>query len=384
MVYPKYDRFAKTQALTNNATDTLELQKSGVVSAINLVFSALSAADIEDTIKARIIDHLPTIEVTDGADGKMFSLTGQELKALNFYMFGQVPHEVAPLYGGFTQRTQVTIPFGSYIGDPKRALDLGAWDQVQVEVTNDATTAMWAAGALNVDMQVVTLQDLAAKPAGYYKHYEWRSGKPTANGQHVYHDLPTKDLIRRYFIQLDPDLAATGNPTNDPIADANNIKLSFKQEQEVVWDHRPKDIMRSNAMIYGQAKTQARYFPSTTQYADLALGYVTGMSGGIGNFTSGDGFTTIPVIEDNNTRFTKWGTIGTAAGVTDSAFMDITAQGIGYYNTMVLLDAFSEEETMFFNPASGAKGPIRLDLNPAYDDHTLRSVLTVPKKQGAV
>lgn len=384
MVYPKYDRFYKTKALTNNSTDSLELQESGIVSAINLVFSALSAAGIQATNKARIIDHLTTIEVTDGADGKMFSLTGQELKALDFYQFREVPHEAAPLYGGFTQRSQVTIPFGAYIGDPKKALDLAAWDQVQVEITNDATTAMWAAGALNVDLQVITLQDLAAKPPGYYKHYEWRSGKPAADGQHVYHDLPTKDLIRRFFIQLDPDLASTGDPTNDPIADENNVKLTYRQEQEVVWDHRPKDIMRANAMIYGQAKTQARYFPSTTQYADLALGYVIGMSGAVGNFTSGDSFTTIPVIEDNNTRFTKWGTIGTAAGVTDSAFEDIIATGIGYYDTMMLFDAFSEDESQFLNPASGAKGPVRLDLNPAHDDHTLRSVLTVPKKQGTV
>ena len=384
MVYLKHDRFYKTKALTNNDTDTLDLQESGIVSGINLVFSALTAAGIQANNKARIIDHITTIEVTDGADGKMFSLTGQELKALNFFMTGKVPHEVAPLYGGFTQRTNVLIPFGAYLGDPNHALDLAAWDKVQVEITNDATTAMWAAAALNVDMQVITLADMAAKPAGYYKSYEWRNNKPAADGQHVYHDLPSKDLIRRYFVQVDPDLAATGDPTNDPAADANNLKLTFRQEQEVVWDHRPKDIMRANALIYGNAQTQARYFPSTTQYADLALAYVAGMSGSIGNFTSGDSFTTIPVIEDNNTRFTKWGSIGTAAGVTDSAFADILATGIGYYHCMMLYDAMSENEAMFLNPAPGAKGPVRLDLNPSKDDQTLRSCLQVPRKQGQV
>ncbi len=383
-MYLKYNRAYKTKALTNNSTDSLELQESGIVTALNMVFSALSAASIEANNKARIIDHLPTIEVTDGGTDKMFSLTGQELKALDFYTFREVPHETAPLYGGFTQRTNVIVPFGDYVGDPRHALDLSQWDEVDLEITNDATTAMWAAGALNVDLQVITLEDLAAKPASYYKHYEWRNGKPSADGQHVYHDLPTKDRIRRYFIQTDPDLNATGDPVNDPSADANNIKFTFRQESEVVWDHRPKDIMRMNSVIYGNAKTQARYFPSTTQYADLALAYVTGMSGAVGNFTSGDSFTTIPVIEDNNTRFTKWGTIGTAAGVTDSAFMDIIATGIGYYHTMMLYDATNGEEATFLDPTTAGKGPIRLDWNANKDDNTLRSCLTVPKKQGQV
>ncbi len=358
-MYLKHNRKYKVKALTNNDTDSLELPESGVVSAINLVFSALSAASIQNNNKARIIDHLTSIEVTDGGTKTMFSLTGQELKALDFYTFREVPHEAAPLYGGFTQRTQVCIPFGAYVGDPKKGLDLAAWDQANLEITNDATTAMWAAAALNVDVQVITLEDLAAKPASYYKHYEWKANSPDAAGQYVYHKIPTADRIRRIMCQIDPTIQTAGNATNNENADANNLKFSFKEGKEVVWDHRPKDIFRANAMYYGQVRTQARYFPSTTQYADLGIGYVTGISGAVGNFTSGDGYTDIPVIEDNNLRFMKWGSIGLPSGSSDSGFEDLIATGIGYYDTMVLYDAMSEDETMFLDPATLGKARYR-------------------------
>ncbi len=381
-MYQKNNRAYKVENLTNGDTDSLELAEAGVVSAIQLVFSALSAASIQNNSKARIIDHLTKIEVTDGGTRKMFSLTGQELKALDFYHLGKIMPEAAPLYGGFTQRTEVVIPFGAYIGDPKRALDLGAFDQVDLEITNDATTAMWAAAALNVDVNLISLEDLASPPAGYYKHYEWKGEAPSAAAQYVYHKLPTTEKIRRVMFQIDPTLLATGVPTNNENADAGNIKFSFKERKEVVWDHRPKDIFRANAAVYGQPKTRARYFPSTTQYADLAIGYVESMHGGVGNFTSGDGYTDIPVIEDNNLRFTKWGSIGLPSGSSDSGFMDIEAVGVGYYDTGILYDAMSEDETQFLDPTSNGKGPVWIDYYGDQSDRKYRTSLTVPMKNG--
>ncbi len=382
MVYLKNHRKYKVEALTNNTTDNLELSEAGVVSAIQLVFSALSAAGIQSNNKARIIDHVTKIELTDGGTKTMFSLTGQLLKALDFYHLGKVMPESAPLYGGFTQRTEVVIPFGAYIGDPRRALDLGAWDEVDLEITNDATTAMWAAGALNVDVNIITLEDIAARPTEYYKHYLWKSESPKAAGQHVYHKIPTTDYVRRLMTQIDPTLLSTGTATNNENTDSNNVKFTFLEGKEVVWDHRPKDVFRANAAIYGQPRTRARYFPSLTQYADLAIGYVESIHGAVGNFTSGDGYTDIPVIEDNNLRFTKWGSIGLPSASSDSGFMDLEAVGDGYYDTMILFDAMSEDQAYFLNPASAGKGPVEIDWYGANTDHTFRTCLTVPQKQG--
>lgn len=384
-MYLKYDRHEKVKALTNGNIDKIELPEAGYCSAIEIVLSALTAANIQATNKARIIDHITKIEVTDGGTKTMFSLTGKQLKVLDRLVTDEVMPETAPLYGGFTQRTSLLIPFGPRVGAPGRALDLGKYDEVNLEITNDATTAMWAAGALNADVRLITLQDLAAPPATYYKHYQWRSEKPSAAGQYVRHQLPTSELIRRYWITTEPDLGATGDATNNPEGDTHEVDFSFNERKEYVFKGwRPKDVMRANAAVYGLTRTQARYFPSTTQYADLALAYVTGISGAVGNYTPGDGYTDIPVIEDENTRFTVWGSIGLPAASSDSGFQDIIATGIGYYHSMVLFDAMSEDPAFFLNPkkAEGGKGPVWMDWYGATADHTVASCLTVPMKNG--
>lgn len=376
MVYLKHQRKYKVKALTNNATDSLELPETGIVSAISLTLSAANASAVQNSNKARIIDHITAVELTDGGTKKLFSLRGQECKALDFYHLGHVPHEAAILYGNKTQRTQVIIPFGAYVGDPKRALDLSAWNQVNLDITNDATTSNWAAAALNVDVQLITLEDLAAKPTEYYKSYEWKSEKPAAAAQYVNQTLPTTDKIRRVIMQLDPDLASTGDPTNDPVSDSNNIKMTFQEGKEIVWDHRPKDLMRANAAVYGQVETSGRYFLSTTQYLDNQIAYKTNSH--FGWVSDGaPAATDIAELTESNSRFEV-----AAASSTGVTYFDLLAKGIGYLHTVSLFDSMSEDSAMFLDPSKSAKGPVGLEVYNVQDDHTIRTCLMVPQKQG--
>ncbi len=376
MVYMKHNRKYKTKALTNTATDPLALPETGLLSAISIVLSAANASAVQNANKARIIDHITSIEVTDGGTKKMFSLRGQELKALDFYHLGKVMPESAILYGNKTQRTTIVIPFGAFIGDPKRALDLAAWDQVQLEITNDATTSNWAAGALNADVQLITMEDMAAKPTEYYKHYEWKSEKPSAAGQYVDETLPTSDRIRRLIMQLDPDLAAAGSPTNDPVSDSNNIKFTFQEGKETVLDHRPKDLMRANAEIYGQVETAGRYFLSTTQYLDNQVAYKTNSHfGWVSDGTPAA--TDIAELTESNSRFEV-----AAANSTGVTYFDLLSRGIGYLHTMVLYDAMSEDSSMFLDPSKAGKGPVGYSVYNVQADHTVRAMLTIPQKQG--
>lgn len=375
MVYLKYNRKYKTKALTQTATDSLDLPETGLLSAIALTFSAANASAVQNNNKARIIDHLTSIELTDGGTKKMFSLTGQQLKANAFYQLGKVLPESAILYGNKTQRTSVVIPFGEKIGDPKRAFDLGAWDQVQLAITNDATTANWAATALNVDMQLITLEDMAAKPAEYYKTYQWKSEAPAAAQQYVNQQLPTTERIRRLILQLDPTIATDGSATSDPVTDSNNVKLTFQEGKETVWDHRPKDIMRANSMVYGPVQTHGRYFASASQYFDTEVAYVTNFTAGPttdGTPSAGDIFEMV----ESNSRFQV---VPEIVGVN---FVDGIARGIGYLHTMCLFDAMSDDNALFLDPSKTGKGPVNVEVYNNAASHQVRSIVTVSKKQG--
>lgn len=382
-MYWKENRYYKDEQMANAATLKKELPESGALSAIRLQFYMSNASGIQGYNKARIIDHLTKLEVTNGADKTMFSLRGQQVKALNFYDMGIVPYEKAILYGGQTQRTDVIIPFGRVWKDRDYMLDLAAYDSVYLEVTNDLSATYCANNACKVNVNLLTAEELATIPAKYMKSYEWRAAKPDGDGQYVYHDLPTTELIRRVMVQLDPDLNTNGSAVANPIGDSYSLKYSYLQEKEVVLDHRPKDIGRMNAMDYGLVKTTGRYAQSTTQRYDCAVGDVTNMQMAPMGLSAHTAITTIPTLEESNDRFATLKNIFTGTGSME--LIDMVAIGSAYYHTLVLHDSKLAPEEEYLNPKkeAGGKGPVRIAWYGQYDDHTLRTCLSVPIAQGA-
>jgi len=381
-MYWKQHRAYKEDPMSNTDTWKEELPEKGALSGLILQFLQVNANGVQNNNKARLLDHLTKIEVTDGGTETMFSMTGQETKALNFYDEGHVDHEMAILYGNKTQRTSLFIPFGLGFKDIDHMLDLATWDSVYLEITNDLTTDDCADKAAKVDVQLLLAEDLGMAPVNYIKNYEWRNNKPKADEQWLYHKLPTRDMIRRVMVQTDPDLATTGEATNDPVTDSNELKFTFREGSEVVWDHRPKDIMKANALAYGLVKTRGRYFQSTTQSFDTAVGYVANEQFSEMGDTASGTVTAVAVMEESNQRFQKLRTIN--AGATAPEFIDLQVMGAGYYHTMVLFDAGLKGVEEYLNPGKEgeSKGPVDIEWYSVKDDHTLRTCLSVPMPQG--
>lgn len=368
--------------MSNADTWKEELPETGALSAIRLQFEMTNASAIHASAKARIIDHLTKIEVTNGADKTMFSLRGQQVKALDFFDLHQVTYEKAILYGTKTQRTDLIVPFGRHWKDLKYMLDLSKYDSAYLEITNDLTTTQCADKACKVDVNLLTAEELAAVPTKYIKNYEWRAEKPKADAQYVYHDLPTTESIRRVMVQLDPDLGATGSATSDPKGDSFSLKYTYAQEKEVVLDHRPRDIARLNAFDYGLVATRGRYFQSASQLFDVAVMDVINLEG-VHMGTALTGTAISAVMEDSNDRFMKLANV--ASGTTAPETLDVLAWGVGYYHCLVLEDHQLEAEAEWLNPRkeAGGKGPVRLAWYGHTDDHTFRTCLNVAIEQGA-
>lgn len=381
-MYQKVYRKHKAKVMTLASTDSYDLPEAGIVSALKLDFRATAAANINTAARRKIADRLTKIEITDGGTKTMFSLTGQEAKALSLYALGKQQPEYNGILAAQILRSTIVIPFGEYIGDPRRALDLSAWDQAALEITNDASATQYTSGTQTVDVQLITLEDLAAKPTEYYKHYQWKAGKPSAAGQFVNHELPTTEKIRRYFVQIDPDLAATDAMTNDPAIDTSNAKFTFGAGKEVVVDARPHDIFAENAARYGEVMTGGLYIDSATVYVDSLLAYVTSLTFSPTSATASGVITAEDVLSILQSRMQLMTNIGT--GTTTPAQSMVRATGMGYYHTMSLFDAGSPDSALFLDPSKtgGGKGPVELEWYCATADHTLRSCLTVPMKQG--
>lgn len=377
-MYLKFDRHQEQKAMSNTATDKEKLPESGVLSAIQLDFRATNKSTITTISKQRLIDHITKIEVSDGGTNVMFSLSGQELKALDFYHLGHVPPEYPAFYDLVVQNSTVIIPFGEKLGDPKRGLDLGAWDEVDLEITNDYTATDMTDKNLNVDIQLISMQDLPTPPTSYYKHYEWRSEKPSADGQWVRHQLPTLDKIRRYMVQVDPDLTTNRAMTANPFGSTYKLDFSFNERTKYVFKGaRPRDIARLNAAVYGRPRTTGHYYQSITQKYDFAIAYIESLHcANMGQSAWSSGAVTL-ANDDDRFQVSRGITVG-------SDQVDILATGLGYYHTFVPYDALSPDEMTWLDPAKTpiGKGAVYADWYAPADDHTFRSVLTVAKKQG--
>ncbi len=383
LVYLKTQRKYKEKALTLASTDSLELPEAGTLSAIEMRFSVQNATGLATTYKRGIPDHITSIEVTDGGTKKMCSLTMQEMLGLDWHHLGHMPPMFNIQYDSNYQRRSVVIPFGEYIGDPLHGLDLSSWDQVNLEITNDYTTSWVVTATPKVEVRLHTIEDLAAKPQSYYKHYEWKSESPSAAGQYVYHKIPTTDKIRRLMCQIDPTVSsATAAPENS-YTDSNNIKLYFNERTQTVFDLRPKDLFEMNSAVYGRPVVFHRFPQSTTVYSDTEIAHVSNMPfGDLNQSGSASTPTAQPRSQENNLRFMLLDVV--TAGAASNNVVDCVTTGDGFFGCGVLFDAMGPEEAKFLDPSkSGSgKGPVEVEWYGSAAVHKFRSFLTVPQKQG--
>ena len=373
----KRERYYETEVLALAGTNKFELPKVGNLSYIILTFVMQNAAAIESAIRQRIIDHITNISVTDGGTQRLFSLTGQECKAL-LYMLERGPLPEKPhLFNSTEQRTTVIIPFGRFLRDPQFMLDLSAYPSLYVELTNDLTVAYCAAGGITVDIQLVTAHDMLTKPRQYIKYYERFTERAAAAQQHIYQDIPVTDPLFMMFCQLDPDLAATGAMVNDPTTNAYNVKVTLEDRSFTLWDHRPLDIFRDNACLYGVHQVPIEFYLANGIYQDLLFAENDSK---VANEINVTGAIPQPVFPDSNVRFVNGDIVSGVDGTVSSIIT-----GIGYYNALSLYHAFDSDPARFMNPATtGAnpKGPIRLDVYADQPDFTLRTCLASPTLQG--
>lgn len=368
-------RLEKDKKVTHADTTTINLPESGLLSAIIVQLQGFNASDAHLRPLQRIIDHITKIEVTDGGTKTLESLTGIEQRAMNFYRLGKVMPELFDGYGHKKQWTSFVIPFGRKLFDPKYMLDLGAWDDVDLEITNDLTTS-YLKDSVVANVDLVMAHDIPAPPS-YIKAYEWKKEVADKDTDWVDVKVPTVDPIRRMMFMTQPHLhATTGAPTSDPYSDSFIFELSYKEYSEQVYYHRPRDLFRMNEMIFGPVRTSLRSQPSTTVYFDTQIAYIESL---LHTFT-GDTSTTatnFAQFHDDYDRFQRYRAVLDTGDISQ-----VDARGIGYFHTWCIPYDLEDDPAMFLNPAKGAKGPVHVKWYAHTDDHDFRTVLEVNKAQG--
>jgi hypothetical protein len=373
-MYFKEQRYEKAVSLTYASTYTKQLPESGLLDSIDLFFRCKNANPVTSAYPTELFHHITKLEVIGNNDKTLMSLTAQEALAIAFRKMGALP----PFKNitGNNLRPDLTIPllFGRKFKDTEYALDLNQWDKVELKITNDATTALYASGELNVDIRLCTIEDATKIPSKFMKQWEYETGKPAADASYVRPKLPTSGKLRALMIQLDPDLdATTCHMTHDPLSDTgNNWKLWFKDRALTIIDARPRDIMRDEHRRLGIGHASAHPQPSTTRYCDFYWGEVlaTAVQAYAGSAA------TPPTGAGERDRWQIVNDVGTC---TDYGLLCL---GVGLFHTFEIPFYLPNDVEAEYLDLATYK-PIEIEWQAAYKDNTHRIILEKPVGQGA-
>ena len=168
----------KGKKVTANETTSIELPDTGLITGIELRMSMKNAAGIANVDNPDLIDHITKIEVVANGDDIRYSLSGREAKAMAYWNDGVIPPRRHTNFPNETTRECIFIEFGRYWEDSEFLFDLGKFDSVELQVTNDLTDSYCDVDNITMDVYLRYAEDVATVPANYFKTYEFKSETP--------------------------------------------------------------------------------------------------------------------------------------------------------------------------------------------------------------
>ncbi len=290
--------------MTLNATHEEELPDNGLLGSILLRISGSEASGYgQSGGDWRIIDEISKIELLGNGAEIIKSITGYEAQALAVWDQGVMPPSAWRNYATNTQWCYILINLGLYLFDTEHGLDLSRWDDVELKITNTATSSDFS--DLTVSIVEFFLRDApAGQFRGYMRTEEWRSWTTVAD-ETKYLDLPTEHMIRRVMLQAIPDVDSNNVEETNMSNLMDDIELSLDTGEVRVFKGGIDDLMRENFYDIGRPLLAGGFpYHSADKGIDISLGYVHLAVAGAGS-QDGAAAATIATLESGRTSFTQ-------------------------------------------------------------------------------
>jgi hypothetical protein len=224
----------------SDVTEVIDLNLADPVSRIQLIHEPTNAASVQPTAHpARCITK---IELVDGSD-VLFSLSGREAQAADFYHTGKVPLNQI-IYWNYNNSEMVyNLNFGRFLYDPLFAFDPSKFRNPQLKITIDINGGGCAptTGFLTVLADIFDGKRIS--PEGFLMHKEVKDYVPGASA-HEYTDLPVDFPYRKLFIQAHkhgtgPDYLIT------------SVKLSEENDRKIPINATILELMKAVSSRHG-------------------------------------------------------------------------------------------------------------------------------------
>ena len=142
--------------------------------------------------------NITKIEMVDGSD-ILFSLSGREIQALNFYDRDLAAENHMTGSNGEWMRATFGIDFGRYLYDPELAFDPKKFTNPQLKITWNEAVANTSCEENNIRVQAHIFDELVPTPVGFLMTKELYTYTPVANA-YEYIDLPRDFPIRKLLL----------------------------------------------------------------------------------------------------------------------------------------------------------------------------------------
>lgn len=176
-------------------TKVIDINIADVISRIEIIFRTKNG---DTAFEGHPAANVTKIELVDGSD-VLFSLTGMEAQALNFYDRGKSADNHMTGSNGEWMRAVFGLDFGKYLFDPDLALDPTKFTNPQLKITWDEDVANLDCEDNYMTVLAHLFDELKPSPTGFLMSKQGYSYTPVANA-YEYIDLPTDHPIRKLLI----------------------------------------------------------------------------------------------------------------------------------------------------------------------------------------
>jgi hypothetical protein len=292
------------KAYTADFVEPIDIDLTDPVSQITILYKSQSqgyavgsSADYRMPVSA-----ITKIELVDGSD-VLFSLSGKEAQAVDFYHNKKEPLNETRLMNDGWSHSVVNINFGRWLYDPQLAFDPTKFDNPQLKITGDIS-----AGACDSDNARLTVlghvfHAKKISPSGFLMQKEIKSYDLVDEG-HEYTDLPTDYPYRKLLLRAQREGYLVS-------AQVKRIKLTEDNDRTVIVNELTDEVLTAmlqntppyQEYVLASGNNASGYYPCTPaqRFRVIALPWTT--------VATADNYAT---YEGGGGRFQADGSVGTA------------------------------------------------------------------------
>ena len=254
------------EAANTAGTKTLDINLADPISRITIQMKGLNSDNTPIAHPAKMISK---IEIVDGSD-VIFSLSGVEAQALNYYDKGFMPHTVLNYVNDAYAIATYEVNFGRFLWDTILAFDPKKFTNPQLKITHNKALGGCSPDAGELSVFAHIFDEKVITPTGFLMNKE-QYGYTLVAGANEHIDLATDYKYRKLLLQ-------SMSFTLQPWQQYNQLKLDQDNRRRIIInDEKMSNLLKLFRMwpelvetMTGVSTTSAEDYPCAASYERMA------------------------------------------------------------------------------------------------------------------